>query len=399
MSGPAAGGGPLRIVSADTPARPALEPYRLLFPIGIASGLIGAGLWPLALVRGDYPAVAHRALMMLGFEMSFVLGFLLTAMPAFTRGARCRPWELAVAALAQLAVVAGVLAGADAVAQTASLAAVLLVASALVRRVAAGRVWPPEEFAFVGFALAAGIAGAGLRLALALGAPLALPPRFADRLASLGMVLPLVLGLGSLLVPTFAGMRDPLVIPFIAGPHERRGRRALYMALVTALGLSFVADLAGLVPAAAWLRAGVAVVMVVLVWKLYRRPGLAGAPANALWLSGWMVAAGLVLAAVMPARATAMLHVTFVGGFGLLTLGIGTRVLVSHGRHPLELERAALTPWVIAALAAALATRLAAEWMPGASAAWLASSGAAWWLAWGLWGVRAVPGLLRSGAR
>jgi uncharacterized protein involved in response to NO len=337
--------------------------------------------------------------MILGFEMSFVLGFLLTAMPAFTRGARCRPWELAAAVLVQLVVVAAALAGAPAVTEAAALAAVVLVAVVLVRRVIASRVLPPEEFLFVAFALAAGMLGAMLRLGLALGTDPSLPARFAERLTSLGMVLPLVLGLGSLLVPTFTGMRDPLAIPFVAAPHERRGRRGLYAMLVAAFALGFAAELAGHPVLGAWLRALVGLVMVTLVWKLYRRPGLAGAPAHALWLSGWMVAAGLVLTAALPAHATAMLHVVFIGGFGLLTIGIGTRVVVSHGRHPLDLERAALTPWVMAALGVALAARLGAEIQPGVAATWLAVSGIAWWLAWGAWGWRAIPALVRRAAR
>jgi len=389
---------PLRIVNAPPPARPGLEPYRVLFPIGIVGGLLGSGLWPVAALAGGYPAPAHRGLMILGFEMSFVLGFLLTAMPAFTRGRRCQPWELGAAALAQLVVVAAALAGVTAVMESGALAAVLLVTVALVRRVAASRALPPEEFAFVAFALLAGIAGATLRLMLAFGAGLSLPARFAERLTSLGMVLPLVLGLGSLLVPTFTGMRDPLAIPFVAAPHERRGRRGLYVTLVGVLALAFVAELAGRPGLGAWLRAAVGLVMVTLVWKLYRRPGLAGAPVSALWLSGWMVAAGLVLAAAYPAHATAMLHVVFIGGFGLLTIGIGTRVVVSHGRHPLDLERAALTPWVMAAFGAALAARLAAEILPGDAATWLAVSGIGWWLAWGIWSWRAVPALIRRGA-
>jgi uncharacterized protein involved in response to NO len=390
---------PIRIVSATSPARVPLEPYRLMFPIGIAAGLLGSGLWPIAALSGGYPAVAHRTLMILGFEMSFVLGFLLTAMPAFTRGERCRPWELSTALIAQLVVVAGAVFSAPAVVETAALGAVLLVAVALGRRVVRSRALPPEEFVFVAFALVAGVVGAVWRLVLALGAAGSPPARFTDRLTSLGMVLPLVLGLGSLLVPTFTGMRDPLAIPFVAAPHERRGRRGLYATLVATLALAFAAELAGHPTLGAWLRAAVGLIMVTLVWKLYRGPGLAGAPARALWLSGWMVALGLVLAAAFPKHATAMLHVVFIGGFGLLTIGIATRVVVSHGRHPLDLERAALAPGVVAAFGLALAARLAAELDPARAAGWLAVSGIAWWLAWIGWCWRAIPALLRHGAR
>src|SRR5215470_15370218 len=58
------------------------DPYRVLFPLGLLFGLIGAGSWPVHLLGiGPYPAALHRALMVQGFEHGFVLGFLLTAMP------------------------------------------------------------------------------------------------------------------------------------------------------------------------------------------------------------------------------------------------------------------------------------------------------------------------------
>ena len=80
------------------PSAPRLEPYRWLFPLGIAYAWMGVLLWPLqrwgVVVDASTP---HRALMMLGFEQAFILGFLLTAMPGLTHGDPCRPWELALA--------------------------------------------------------------------------------------------------------------------------------------------------------------------------------------------------------------------------------------------------------------------------------------------------------------
>src|SRR5436190_2157637 len=74
-----------------------LDPYRLLFPIGLTYGILGAGLWPLhSLGILEYPGIAHRRLMIQGFEQCFVLGFLLTAMPGITKGPPCHPLELVV---------------------------------------------------------------------------------------------------------------------------------------------------------------------------------------------------------------------------------------------------------------------------------------------------------------
>jgi uncharacterized protein involved in response to NO len=360
-------------------SRSALDPYRVLFPIGLAYALIGAGVWPLyALGLLPYPGALHARLMLQGFEQCFVLGFLLTAMPAFTHGARCRPSELALATLSMLAFGGAALGGADAVAQSAFLLSLLLIVAALGRRAWGNPQPPPEEFQFVGLGMAMGLLGGALLLAGALGAGPPLPPRFAERLLSLGMVLSLVLGVGSLLVPAFAGIREPLVIPGLAAAHERRGRRPLY-------GMA--------------LRAVTATVMGLWVWKLVRLPGRRELHAYVLWSSGWMAILGLWMALLLPLHATAALHVTFIGGFALLTLGIGTRVAVSHGGHPIEVERRTLDVAVVACLALALALRLAAESTPARANRWLAASAGVWLAAWVLWGLRVMPRLVRTPER
>ncbi len=374
-----------------------VAPYRILFPIGVVYALIGVGLWPAyALGAIPYPGDPHRLLMIQGFELSFVLGFLLTALPGFTKGEPCRGWELAVAAIAAPAFGVATLAGARAIAASAFLAAMLLLVTALVRRVRGGRIGPPAEFVFVGFGLGAGLLGAAMQLAESLGAAAA-PARFAERLVSLGMVLSLVLGVGSLLVPAFAGMRDPLTIPGIGRPHEARRRVVLYTAIVAAFTAAFALEWLGRLEAGALVRAAAAAIVGLWVWKLWRPPGRRDVPAYALWGSGWCVLLGLVLAAAWPAQTLAAWHLTFIGGFGLLTLGIATRVVVAHGRHPFADERRTLGLPVAAALAVALGARIAAEIAPGRNG-WIAVSAGAWLIAWLAWSARALPRIARTHA-
>lgn len=393
---PAAPGLPVLGPGAPQAARPTPEPYRALFPVGFAFALVGAAVWPLhALGLAPYPGPLHLTLMMQGFEQCFVLGFLLTAMPAFTRAERCRPAELAAAAALMLAFGAAALAGLGAAAQALFLASVLFLAATLGRRVWGNSDRPPEEFLFVALGLALGAIGSALRLAAELGAGPELPARFAERLLSLGMVLSLVLGVGSLLVPTFAGLRDPLAIPGLAGPHERRGRRPLYLGLMAALLLAFGLELAGLARAGMALRAVTAAIIGLWVWKLWRLPGRRTLHAFVLWGSGWLTIAGLWAASLWPLHAVGALHVTFIGGFGLLTLGIGTRVVVSHGKHGLEAEPRILAPAVVGCMTLALGARLGAELATDARA-WLAASASLWLLGWVLWGARAMPRLIRT---
>lgn len=363
--------------------------------MGLGYALLGAAVWPLHAIGAIlYPGPLHTALMIQGFEQCFVTGFLLTAMPAFTHGPRCQPWELATAVLAMAAFGAAALAGAAAVAHGAFLLALVLLAVAGVRRVAGNPNRPPEEFLFVAFGLLLGALGGGGLLAESSGAGIPLPPRFAERLLSLGMVLSLVMGVGSLLVPTFAGMRNPLVIPGVAGPHQRRGRRILYALVIAAFALAFAAELLGRPGPGMTLRAAAVTVMGLWVWKLTRLPRR-DAPGFALWGAGWLVMAGVWSAALVPRHVTGALHVAFLGGFALLTMGISTRVVVAHGRHPLEIERRALDPWVLALMLLALALRIAAEAMPVRASHALAGSGVLWMLAWLLWAARALPALAR----
>lgn len=375
------------------------DPYRALFPIGLTWGVIGAGLWPAwALGALPYPAGAHRALMIQGFEHSFVLGFLLTAIPGFTKGERCRPFELAIAVAAALVFGLAALAGWMLAAQGAFTASLLMLLAAVLRRVRHAKVIPPLELMFVAFGLLLGLAGGLWLLAEAAGhAPVVTAPHFGERLVSLGMVLSLVLGVGGLLVPTFAGMRDPLVIPGIAAAHERRGRLGFYAALIAAFALAFTAELAGHPRTGALLRAVAAGTLGLMVWKLWRLPGRRDVPAFVLWTSGWLVIAGLWMVALVPSFQLGGLHLVFIGGFGLLTLGIGTRVVVAHGHHPLADERLALSPWVVVALGVALLARLSAEWAPAHAAPWLGASGAAWVAGWSLWAIHALPRIRRTG--
>lgn len=390
--------------AADPPRSPAaaaptlLDPYRVLFPIGLTWGLIGAGLWPLhALGLTAWPAVAHRMLMIQGFEQSFVLGFLLTAIPGFTHGERCRPSELAIATLSALTFGVAVLAGRFMVAEAAFVASVLLLLAAVARRVSRPGLAPPLEMVFVAFGLLLGLAGGVAQLASA--AHLSdLPPRFGERLISLGMVLSLVLGVGGLLVPVFAGMRDPLVIPGVAGPHERRGRRLLYGVLIAVFALAFAAEMTGRPRLGAVLRAAAASAIGLLVWKLWRLPGRRLLPAYVLWSSGWLMLTGLWVMALAPTFTLGALHTVFIGGFAFLTLGIGTRVVVAHGHHPLTDESRTLTPTIVVTVAVAILARLSAEWVPAWAAPLLGVSGAVWMVGWLLWAFRALPRILRTHA-
>ena len=355
----------MRLVRRDEvqPAPPAVarlapDPYRVLFPVGVAAALAGLVPWILVAVRVPlpYPGPGHAALMVQGFELAFVCGFLLTAMPAFTHGPRCSPVELGtVTTLVGAHVVLAAL-GVPAAAW-AFLAALAALGFVVARRVRPGEAAPPEEFLLVGTGMALGLAGAVVQVLASLGRLPEAAVRAGVRCVSLGMLPALVLGLGGLLVPTFARMSDPLTIAGIAKAGERPRRRAFVLAVAALLVLAVNLDFAGQVVAAAWCRALAALASTQLAWKLWRLPGRRDRLSWAIWSAGWCLALGFTAAAVWPLHRVEAWHVAFAGGYALLTLGIGTRVVVSHGGHAMTEERVVLSWWAVAALAVATLLR------------------------------------------
>lgn len=379
------------------PPRRVPDPYRVMFPIGLLLTLAGALVWPLYAWRGaPYPGIGHRTLMIEGYQISFVLGFLLTAMVGFLRNPRrCGGTELTVVAILNFGVGVCALAGWTTLAHLLFTLSVVALAVVLGRRFAGRSGDPPEEFLFIAFGLTLGIAAGIVLTGQWRGLWFEPSPGFGARLVALGMVLPIVLGLGSLLVPTFAGIPRGLDIQGIAGAHERPGRRRLYSSVIALLAAAVAADGLGWTQIAAWLRALAATPMLVPVWKVFSAGGHKTLAAWTLRMAGMLILAGLWIAAFLPQRPLAGFHLVFLGGFGLLTLGIASRVVVVHGGHPIADEGKLLTPVVVALIVLAALSRLGAEFGARGRDVMLAMSGVMWAAGWILWSVAALPRILR----
>jgi uncharacterized protein involved in response to NO len=152
-------------------------------------------------------------------------------------------------------------------------------------------------------------------------------------------------------------MSDPLTIAGIAKAGERPRRRAFVVTVAGLLVLAVNLDFARLVVAAGWARALAALASTQLAWKLWRLPGRRDRLSWAIWTAGWCLALGFTAAAVWPIYRVEAWHVAFAGGYALLTLGIGTRVVVSHGGHAMSEEGAVLSVFAVAALLAAMLVR------------------------------------------
>lgn len=375
------------------------EPYRLLFPLGVALAWVGVGKWLLLAVAGvgTYAWAGHAITQIQGFLMCFAAGFLLTAIPRRTGS------QPASAGLVALAVVAPILTTVTAnldmfgASQTAWLVLVVALVAFAVRRLRGGggaARRPPNAFVWVPVSFVLGLVGSALMALRALGPEWRAWHDLGKDMLVQGMFLGLILGVGALVFPLITRGEGPP--DGGATPRDRRAR-AGHLAAGVALAGTFALERWVHAEAGIALRAALVVLVLVAGAGLHRPPRLPGLHRRVVWVAAWCVPAGLLLAAVDPAWRLAALHVTFIGGFAALALAVGVHVVLSHGGDPTPLDR---RPWQVglmaALLLAAVALRMAMVLDPARMWTWLAASSAAFLLATIAWGVLTVPRLARS---
>ncbi len=297
------------------------EPFRLFFPIGFFFSLVGVShwLWYFVGLSATYSCHYHALVQIQGFEMGFAVGFLMTALPRFLEALPVEPWELLVAAA--LLIASPVLLYFE-LWDPAEICFLLLIAHLSVfglRRYFARQDLPPDSFLFLPF----GLLHAGLG-ALLLVYPLPGFEKLGGRLLEQGTMLCFVMAIGPYL--------GPRLLASDAGPPDspegsRRGRYGLFGAL---LFLSFWVE-SGVSPAIGRaLRALTITVHLLDTVPLWHRT------AKVLWhLEGMRLAflsliAGAWCACLLPEYEIAALHLTFLGGFALLTFLVASRVISAH---------------------------------------------------------------------
>lgn len=375
------------------------EPYRVLFPLGVALAWVGVGKWLLLATAGvgTFASAGHAITQIQGFLMCFAAGFLLTAIPRRTGSAPASAGLVAVAVGAPIAITVSANMGAFGASQTFWLLLVVALVTFAVRRLRGGegaRRRPPNAFVWVPTAFLLGLVGSFLMALRALGPEWRTWHDLGKDLLVQGMFLGLIAGVGALVFPMITRGEGPP--DGEASPSDRRARAA-HLAAGVGLAATFAVERWAHEGLGVGLRALLITGVLVAGARLDRRPTLPGLHRRIVWLGAWCVPAGLALAAVEPAWRLAALHVTFIGGFAALALAVGIHVSLSHADDPAPLDR---HPWQVALMAAllvvAVGLRLAMALDPAHLWTWLGASSAAFLLATVAWGVFTLPRLLRA---
>jgi uncharacterized protein involved in response to NO len=304
----------------------AAEPYRVFFASGALWSIIGVSLWPLFYAQqiGFYPNFVHARLMIEAFGGAFVVGFLGTAGPRMATAPKLTPLELFwLFALHQASAISHLrlqhpLGDALFVALFVSLLLCLVIRVVKFRKEA-----PPPQMLLALTGLTFGIAGAALQLSPATWMdPQRL--RLANLLLYQGLLLPPVLGIGSFVFPRMLG----------GDFGEAKTAAQLRLKLLRAIGaamllvISFFLEAFGQVTLGYALRAIVAAgyLLIEVTWKTQQPGSLTTGLFWALIL-GWL---GIVLAPLHDVQHVSIEHLLYIGGFGMLMLVVGSRVLFGH---------------------------------------------------------------------
>ena len=342
------------------------EPYRLFFPLGILLLLWGALLWvPMIWNPENYPVVLHRYLMINGFAGCFISGFLMTAIPKFSRTMTATKTEI----LAFMFVTAGGLAfayrGQENLVFFFSSLQPLTIFIFMLSRILRRQENPPYTFIFI-------FVGLLLWFLSALGS-IFFDAEVFKQLHYEGAIASIILGVGSRLIPGILGHVDIV-----------KAQRKIYEPpnpLLKTVPLHFFLMIAGFVasylvphPWGQSIRALIVSIVAFSYWRIGKLPKERTALTWSLWVSGWMIVLSFILQALFEDGLIHLGHSFFITGIVLLSLLVATRVLQSHGPRDKTLEDLKTLHFVTGFILLAAVVRVSAYFMPESYSSHLAYS-------------------------
>lgn len=376
-------------------ARLAVEPFRVFFPLATLSGIAGVAMWPLFFGGWleAYPGIAHARIMIHGFFLAFIVGFLGTALPRLMDAPKLsRPGLLAWVTVYS-GMVGAYFTGRVAWGDALALGQMLLLIGFAAPRLIKGADLPPPGFVLVGTGLLCGLSGLVIAL---VAAQEELNPAwtvFQRLLSNQGLVLLPILGVGGFLLPRFFGMPSRQDFPESRRPS---GKWIFEAGIAGVAGVSILVSFA--LEASGYFRAAYAIRFVAagtyllhqIPWFRQTRPDTT--LSKTLKLGLVLVVLGFAAVAILPEFKVALLHVTFVGGFAVITFAVATRVIFGHsGASHLLLKR---HWWLWIALALMLLgamSRIVGDFIPRIMVTHYNYAAACWIAGTLIWAIRVLP--------
>ncbi len=325
------------------------EPFRLFFPLGVMAGTIGIGQWALFAwgLIPSYTVFFHSSIQTMVYMNCFIIGFLMTALPRFTQTFIARWWEIVTPLGLFIGIVLFLERDEWVLAECILLGlyGFLLYFSlcrVFGRSLSAFRGNLPVELIWVLIALLHGIIGTSVFI---LGQTQIWPAwvlKVGKPMMDQGFLVCLVMGMGGFLIPRLMGTYDQILRP---------GKLRYYLACAFLFSISFFIEGFGFENFAYGLRAAIVTAVFSKSNVFGKMPKDTGLYVWLAWVSVWMVAVGYWGASLFIKYRVEMLHITFIGGFSLMTFAISSMVIMSHAGEGQKLNRGI---WVLPAVAAGI---------------------------------------------
>lgn len=363
------------------------EPFRLFFPLGILLAWAGVFHWLLLGIGviDSYHSIFHAMTQIQGFLTCFVVGFLFTMIPRRTQTAPPAVWELSFAVAAPILTVWAAWLERWALAQTFWLTLVVVLIAFALRRFRSGKGMAiPNSFVWVPGALLLGVCGSVLAAVGAARGPSTMWLHDLGRALVLqGMITGMILGVGGMLFPMLTRGAMPIVAPSL------RARLAHVLALVC-FAASFWIETRVDRSAGLLLRAAVIASVLVLSAGMLRLPTRPELQRRLVWVAAWSLVLGPVLQAAFPGFRRAALHVTFIGGYALMTFAISVHVFLAHAPRVVAQPRGRVRA-LAALMLAALCFRGLMDFDPARFPLWISLAAACFLTATLVWASVIIP--------
>lgn len=306
-----------------------IDPYRIFFPLGMFAGFLALALWFFFLFRWTafYPRLSHGNLFFFGFFWSFVAGFLMTAIPKMTSTKPPNHFEVFGGVFLVFCQIAISLRSAETLAVGLFLLQQILLIQFLVRRFFLFRKFPFPGMIFLPLGFLSSLLGIGWFF-------LTEQRDLFILFAGEAFLANLILGLGSRLIPVISRLPGALT------PAESGGKESPLWPYVCAVlinvGYLLEFSILPVIPEVVRIL-GFSVAIVVLL-KLFSMPTRWTTVGVGFKISLLLFLMGQILAVVFPDYYLSMIHLTYLGGFFLVTVLVSVRVMLAHGSQPLSYE-------------------------------------------------------------
>lgn len=357
-------------MSSDFFKRLEKDPFRLFFPLGALFAFAGILPWVIQyFTHASYPRNLHRVLMIDGFTLTVVCGFLMTSIPRFTGSNHAKRSEILTVFITLLISAVGAFFSTQSLSFLFSSFTLVSLLCFAGRRFLNKSSNPPYTFVFIGVGLILWLASNFILFLNSLSWTTSIASvEVAQELFSNGAIMCLILGVGGRLIPGILGWQE--IVSEQRSVYETQNSFfklipvSIWIA-VCAFVLSFF--LIPFLPARLCLLARLAVLVFfgMKYWKLWRFPASRSFLTWNLWLSCWCLVLGYLFPLLWGGLGVHVMHVLFIGGFSLLMLLISTRVSLAHSPLGTAAEKTSRGLLVFSALVlTAMFTRVSAILWP-----------------------------------